>query len=171
MKSLRLLMPVLSVAVLTLAAALPWGLAAEDRFVLPLLPVIAIYQWTLDPDAWLPEWAIFLAGLTLDVLTQGPLGYWALVYLFTYIVALFASRVPAETAARRMALLAGTIVAVTAFSWALASLYFLQLLDWQPYARSTLITILAAFVLVPLLSFFRFRSRPARGIRLTRGGG
>ncbi|WP_045836613.1 rod shape-determining protein MreD [Hyphomicrobium sp. 99] len=168
---LRFLMPVISVVVLTLAAALPWGLAAEDRFVLPLLPVIAIYEWTRDPDAWLPEWVIFIAGLTLDVLTQGPLGYWALVYLFAYVVALIASRTSAETVIGRMALIAFAIIAVTGFSWILASLYFLQLLDWQPYARSALITMLAALVLVPLLGILRFGSRTSRGIRLTRGSG
>lgn len=168
---LRFLMPVLSVAVLTLVAALPWGLAAEDRFVLPLLPVIAIYRWTLDADAWLPEWVIFLTGSTLDVLTQGPLGYWALVYLFAYVVALFASHVAVGNAIGRMALLAGAIVAVTGFAWLLASLYFLQMLNWEPYARSALVTIAAALLIVPVLGIFRSISKPGRAVRLTRGGG
>ncbi|CAA2138983.1 rod shape-determining protein MreD [Hyphomicrobium sp. ghe19] len=168
---LRFLMPVISVVVLTLAAVLPWGLAAEDRFVLPLLPVIAIYRWTLDADAWLPEWVVFLTGLTLDVLTQGPLGYWALVYLFAYAVALFASRVRVDSALGRMALLAGAIGLVTAFAWLLASLYFLQMLDWAPYARSAIVAIFAALLIFPVLGLIRSVSKPARGIRLTRGSG
>ena len=168
---LRFLMPVISVVVLTLAAVLPWGLAAEDRFVLPLLPVIAIYRWTLDRDAWLPEWVVFLAGLTLDVLTQGPLGYWALVYLFAYAVALFASRVRIDTVFGRMALLAGAILLVTAFAWLLASLYFLQLLNWAPYARSAIVAMFAALLVVPVLGLIRSVSKPARDIRLTRGSG
>lgn len=170
MKWLRSSMPVLSVAALTFAAALPWGLAAEDRFVLPLLPVIAIYYWTLDPDAWLPDWAIFIAGLTLDVLTQGPLGYWALVYLCAYTVAMLLSRRPAASVAGRMAFLAFAIVAVTGFAWLLASLYFLQLLNWRPYAWSALVTIVVAFALAPLLGIsWSGAKSAARGIRLTRG--
>lgn len=168
---LRFLMPVISVGVLMLAAVLPWGLAAEDRFVLPLLPVIAIYRWTLDADAWLPEWVVFLTGLTLDVLTQGPLGYWALVYLFAYAVALFASRVRVESAFGRMALLAGAIGLVTAFAWLLASLYFLRMLDWGHYARSAIVAMFAALLIFPVLGIIRSVSKPARDIRLTRGNG
>ncbi|HET6390989.1 hypothetical protein [Hyphomicrobium sp.] len=170
MKWVRASLPVLSVALLSLAAALPWGLAAEDRFVLPLLPVIAIYHWTLDPDAWLPDWAIFLAGLMLDVLTQGPLGYWALVYLCAYAVAMLVSRRPAASALGRMATLAFAIVAVTGFAWLLASLYFLQLLRWQPYAWSALVTIILAFALTPFLGItWSGAKSAARGMRLTRG--
>ena len=81
----------ISIAVLTLLAALPWGLPTEDRFFLPLLPVVAIHYWALRRPEVLPEWFVFLAGLLLDVFTHGPLGYWPLVYLVAYALGVLGS--------------------------------------------------------------------------------
>jgi rod shape-determining protein MreD len=170
MRWFRFLLPLISMAVLTFAAALPWGLPTAARFVLPLLPVVAIYHWTLDPDAWLPEWVIFLAGLSLDVITKGPLGYWALVYLFAYVVAVFASRIAAEGGAGRIILLALTVIVVTVFAWLAASLYFLEMLDLGPYARGAVFAIFAALLITPVLGSFRALLKPIQAIRLTRGG-
>jgi rod shape-determining protein MreD len=162
-------MPVASIAVLTLVAALPWDLSTEDRFVLPLLPIVAIYYWTLDHEAWLPEWVIFLAGITLDILTQGPLGYWALVYLFAYVVAIFTSRFNVGSLFGRIALLAGAIAIVTGFAWLVASFYFLDMLDPAPYARGTIFAVLSALLITSALGIFSAVSKPIRAVRLTRG--
>ncbi len=170
MRWLRFLVPAASIAVLTLAATLPWGLRSADRFVLPLLPVVAIYHWTLDPDAWLPEWVIFLAGLSLDVLTQGPLGYWALVYLFAYVVAIFASRIAVEGIVGRSLLLGCAVIIVTGFAWLAASFYFLEILEWGPYARGAIFAVLSALLITPVLGSFRAVLKPIRAVRLTRGG-
>ena len=75
------LVPALSVAVLVMVAVLPWGLPPDGRFVLPLLPFIAIHYWTSRHPEKLAEWVPFAAGLTVDVLSNGPLGYWSLIYL------------------------------------------------------------------------------------------
>ena len=57
-----------SVVALTVLSALPWGVAAESRFVLPLLPVVAIHYWVLREHAQMvPEWFVFACGLLLDV--------------------------------------------------------------------------------------------------------
>ncbi len=166
----RFLLALASIAVLTLAAALPWGLPTSDRFVLPLLPVVAISYWTIDPDAWLPEWVIFLAGLSLDVLTHGPLGYWALVYLFTYVVAIFASRVAVEGGVGRIVLLACIVIAVTGFAWLAASFYFLEILDLAPFARGAMFAVISALLITPVLGSLRAVLKPIRTVRLTRGG-
>ena len=169
MMLLRSLVPITTVAVLTLVAIMPWGLPAEDRFVLPLFPVVAIYYWTLDRESWLPEWAVFLAGLLLDVLTQGPLGYWALIYLVAYVVAVLASGARVETTTARLALFAGAVIAVAAFAWLAASAYFLDLLDLGPYVRGAVVAVLAACVISLMASAFRTTGKPARPGRLTRG--
>ncbi len=169
MSWLRTLAPVASVALLTIAAILPWGLPVEDRFVLPLLPIVAITYWTLDRDAWLPEWVVFLAGLMLDVLTQGPLGYWALVYLVTYVVAVFASRLRCETNVRKLAIFAGVILAVTVFAWLAASVYFLEMLDLAPYARGAASALLAACLVTLAFGVLGTASEPGRAVRLRRG--
>jgi rod shape-determining protein MreD len=169
MRSLRFLMPVVTVAALTVVAILPWGLPTGDRFVLPLLPIVAIYYWTLDRDAWLPEWAIFLAGLLLDVLTQGPLGYWALVYLVAYIMAVICSRLRVETALRQLTLFAGAMVAVTLFAWLAASAYFIELLDIGPYARGAGAAVLVAALVALAAGLLRAAGISARPVRLSRG--
>lgn len=169
MRWLRFLMPVASVAALTIVAILPWGLPTVDRFVLPLLPVVAIYYWTLDRDAWLPEWSIFLAGLLLDVLTQGPLGYWALVYLVAYVIAVYCSRFAVNTTAQRLALFTGAIVSVTLFAWLAASAYFIAFLDAEPYGRGAGVAVLAAALITLLRRVARSAGTPARPVRLTRG--
>ena len=169
MRWLRFILPAASVAALTIVAILPWGLPTADRFVLPLLPVVAIYYWTLDRDAWLPEWIIFLAGLLLDVLTQGPLGYWALVYLVAYVVAVYCSRFELDTTAQRLALFAGAIVAVTLFAWLAASAYFISFLDAEPYMRGAGVAVLAAALVTLLHRAARSVAAPVRPGRLTRG--
>jgi rod shape-determining protein MreD len=118
----RLVAPIGSVAVLTLIAALPLGIPAGDRFFLPLLPVIAIHYWTLRHDAWLPEWVVFLAGLTLDILTHGPVGYWAFIYLLAHLTATLSARLHLESSLDRLLLLGLAIVVITFAAWLTASI-------------------------------------------------
>jgi rod shape-determining protein MreD len=161
-------LPALSVLALTFAAILPWGLPSDYRFVLPLLPVVAIYYWTRDDAAWLPEWVLFLCGLLLDVLTQGPLGYWALVYLVAYIAAVYASRSAIESPRGKVALFTTAIITVTFFAWLAASAYFLELLDWKPYARGAFFALILA-ALVQLALVIAKPSKSATSLHLTRG--
>ena len=104
MNVMRFVAPIGSVVLLTLIAALPLGVPAGDRFFLPLLPVVAVHYWTLRHDAWLPEWVVFLAGLMLDILTHGPLGYWAFIYLLAHLTATLSTRVHVESTLGRLVL-------------------------------------------------------------------
>lgn len=166
----RFVAPIGSVAVLTLIAALPWGVPAADRFFLPLLPVVAVHYWALRHDAWLPEWAVFIAGLTLDVLTHGPLGYWALIYLLVHLTATLSSRLAVEGTLGRLMLLGFAIVLVTVVAWAVASLYFFEPLDWVPYATGAgLASLCALFIVLPMLRVLEGAVDPSRNVTLTRG--
>ena len=154
MKPLRYIAPVMSIGLLTVLAALPWGLPSQDRFFLPLLPVIAIHYWALRrPDA-LPEWAVFLAGLLLDIFTHGPLGYWPVVYLATYILGAAAVEQGRKSRIVRLAAFFVSLTRVTVLSWVLASAYYLELSDWHPYGRGALLAAASAFLIVPIISLF-----------------
>lgn len=167
----RFIAPVGTVTVLALIAALPLGVPAEDRFFLPLLPVVAIHYWTLRHDAWLPEWVVFLAGLAVDILTHGPLGYWALIYLIAHLTATLSARLKAKGTLARLMLLGFAIVLVTFVSWAVASIYFFDVLDIAPYIKGALLASLCALLFVlPILRILDGTVDPGRGIRLTRGG-
>ena len=43
LRALKYTAPILTITGLTLIAVLPWGLPSENRFFLPLLPIIAIH--------------------------------------------------------------------------------------------------------------------------------
>jgi len=47
----------------------------------PMLPVMAIYYWSLHRPELLPFWTVFLIGLVIDALTGGTLGFNALMLL------------------------------------------------------------------------------------------
>jgi rod shape-determining protein MreD len=166
----RLIAPIGSVALLTLIAALPLGVPAGDRFFLPLLPVVAIHYWTLRHDAWLPEWVVFVAGLALDILTHGPVGYWAFIYLFAHLIATLGSRTHPETTLARLLLLGIAIAMVTAVAYAVASIYFFEVLDWTPYVTGAVLASLCAILIIlPILRILDGVAEPGRNIRLTRG--
>lgn len=151
MQPLRYIAPIVSLAILTLVAALPWGLPSQYRFFLPLLPVVAIHYWSLRHGALIPEWCVFLAGLTLDILTHGPLGYWALIYLIAHVLAVISAPYASRGHAARLALFALALIGVTVTAWAVSSIYFLEPADWRPYAIGAAFSGFVALLLVPVL--------------------
>lgn len=49
--------------------------------VAPLLPLMAVYHFGLFRPGLLPHWAVLLLGLLLDILSGGPLGVNALIFV------------------------------------------------------------------------------------------
>lgn len=170
MTLVRYVAPIGSIALLALIAALPWGLPSDERFFLPLLPVIAIHYWTLRHDAWIPEWVVFLAGLALDVLTQGPLGYWAFIYLLAHLIATASSSVAARGPGARLLLLALALSIVTAVAWAVSSVYFLEIVDWRPYAIGAALASLIAIPVLPILRLLDGKAEVRSNSLFARGG-
>lgn len=124
-----------SVVALTVLSALPWGVAAESRFVLPLLPVVAIHYWVLREHAQMvPEWFVFACGLLLDVLTNGPLGFWSMIYLFAYALATLSIPWSREGVFARWLLLLAALALVSMSAWIISSIYAVEIVDWQPFA-------------------------------------
>lgn len=143
------LAPVLSVAALALLAVLPWGLPADGRFVLPFLTVIAIFYWSLRSPERLPLWVPFVAGLVVDVLSNGPLGYWPLIYLASVMMGVEAHGVASSRAGVNWGLFAVATGALVIGAWGVASIYHLALADWQPFAWAAWCAALA----YPLVTF------------------
>ncbi len=151
MPALRYIVPFSSIILLTLIAALPWGLPSEDRFFLPFLPVVAIHYWGLRRPELVPEWFVFMAGLCLDTLTHGPLGYWALVYLAAYAFGVLSQPFGNNGFMARCGLFVVSLLAVAFTAWAAASLYFVEFADWMAFARGAGLAGCAAVLIVPLL--------------------
>ena len=151
MHPLKYIAPVASIAVLALIAALPWGLPSEDRFFLPLLPVIAIHYWSLRYPAMIPEWFVFVTGLGLDILTHGPLGYWALIYLAAHSIAVLSEPFGRSGQVARVALFVPSLLAVAALAWAVSSVYFFEWADWRPFALGAGLAAIGGLLIIPVL--------------------
>jgi len=164
------IVPFGSIALLTVLAALPWGLPTEDRFFLPMLPVVAIHYWALRRHQALPEWSVFLAGLLLDVFTHGPLGYWPLIYLSAYTLGVLEETAGRKSPVLRLALFAASLALVAVLGWAIASLFFFEVADWRPYARGAGLAAIAAIVIVPLLHILDMPEDTLENPPLQRGG-
>jgi rod shape-determining protein MreD len=162
---LRNLVPIATVVALTLIAALPFGLPSDVRFFMPMLPYTVIHYWAVRRPAQMPEWAVFLVGLGTDVLTNGPLGFWSLIFLIG-VVAVDATRdLPDWGAIGRWALFCGTLLMLGLAEWLVTSIYFLQLADWKPIMLALAIAALSypvfGFVLRPLQRLWLRPENPA----------
>ena len=135
-------LPAFSVLIAVIATAVPWGLPAEATFILPLLVVMMVFCWRAIPGTELHPAAAAVLGLLADLLSGGPLGFWALMCLVATTVGLK----PGSFRERRdiwtewlawMAL----ICALGLFGWLLASLYYLRWIDWWPIAFGVVTSI------------------------------
>lgn len=144
------LIPAATIAMTALLVALPWGIDAEFRFLLPLLPLVVIHYWTLRRPEIVAEWWAFAAGLSVDILTHGPLGYWALMYLLGYAAAKMSSVLANDAAFAKWLLAAVTFLGLVIVAWAIASVYYFAFADWRPY----LLAALATAIVYPVVGLF-----------------
>lgn len=144
------IVPSLVLLLAVVVAAVPWALPAVAGFVLPLQLIIFVFALSLQRKYELPTLSVFAAGLLMDVLTAGPLGYWAIIFLITHTLAGLLTRRKVHTNfAMLWVTFAATAATASITGWVLASLYFVRLIDWQPM----LIGGAVAVVLFPLVAW------------------
>lgn len=135
-----------------IVAAVPWGLPGETTFILPFLTLLLVFLFSSPRRTMMPAWLVFLAGLATDILTAGPLGYWAFLYTLCHALARsMAHRMPARSVA--VLWLQFTLAAAISASaaWGLAALYYLRVIDWWPIALGAIAaTLLCPFVALTL---------------------
>lgn len=118
--------PSIAIIAVTIFCALPWGAGSDYRLVLPLLPYALIHRAVERWGNLVPDWLVFLAGFAMDVVGQGPLGYWAFIYLCGYTM------VRSSTADRQLgtveslSVFAVTIVSLGLMQWSVTSIYYLR---------------------------------------------
>ena len=154
-------LPGLTILLVTLAGALPWGAAGfsaggplgaqaeaagttvEAGAVLPLAVVLI---WGLWRPARTPAWLVFCAGLLADAWTAGPLGYWPLIYLLGLSFARFGvHHHVATTLFAGWLWYCGAALVLGLIGWAVSSLYQLRFVDALAIAWPMAATI-AAFL-------------------------
>jgi rod shape-determining protein MreD len=134
MKSIERVIPAASIAIFAVLAVLPWALPASARFVLPFFALIAIDYWSCRSQERLSAWVPFTAGLFIDVLTDGPLGFWSLIYLCAAMLGSSSQLVRVRDPWTRWPMFALTAGALSGAAWVVASLYNFALIDWRPFA-------------------------------------
>lgn len=145
----HIVLAAVSVLAATVLAALPWGLPAELRLVPPLIPFLVIHFWVMRSVDLVSELLVFAAGLALDIVTGGPAGYWALIYLVGYALTLAMSELPLTAGPlMRWLALGVTLAALSLVEVLLAAVYFNAAADWSP----PLFAALVATVLYPIVA-------------------
>jgi rod shape-determining protein MreD len=79
----RKLTPFALTLLLVILGQVPWHLPGLAE-VAPLLPLMAVYHWTIQRPDLLPAHAVFVIGLLTDLLSGGPIGVNTLVLLTVY---------------------------------------------------------------------------------------
>lgn len=134
--------PAVTIILMTIMVALPWGVSSEHRFLLPLLPLIVIHYWTMRRPDVIADWWVFAAGLSLDILSHGPLGFWALIYLLGAASARLTSAMVEDGPLIKWAIAAVTFAGLAAIGWCVSTLFYFEMVDWRPYLTATVIASL-----------------------------
>lgn len=146
MSVIATLAPPLALLVCVLVCALPWGAGGEFRLVQPLLPYVLIHLLAERRGTAVPDWLVFLSGFAIDVVGQGPLGFWPLIYLSGYTMIRSVASERQIGFAGGLGYFAMTIVCLAMMQWSVASVYYLRGVEILP-----LVIAAAAALLVYLL--------------------
>jgi rod shape-determining protein MreD len=141
-------LPVVSILFAIFATAIPWGLPVDATFILPLVVVMMIFCWRTVPEAVLAPATALLLGLLTDVMTGGPLGFWALIALVAALAG-DKARVLDDGRSLKAIWIAWSVLAALLglFGWLLASLFYTRWLALWPIA----VGVLASIALFPVV--------------------
>jgi rod shape-determining protein MreD len=152
------ILPAASVLIAVLATGIPWGLPADATLIPPMVVVMMVFCWRALPGTVFPLPLALLLGFLTDLVSGGPLGFWALMALIAAHIGGYALQLSESQGRNRLWLIwAGVAVLVGALTWLFASLFLVRWLDLWPIAFGTLVSIL----IFPLV---------LRGIVLLKGG-
>ncbi len=136
-------LPAVSVLLAVLATAVPWGLPADATFIPPMVVLTMVFCFRALPGTVFPLTLALLLGLLIDILSGGPLGFWALMAL---IAANAGARAPSagdsQDRNRLWLVWAGVAASVGVLSWLLGSLYILRVIDAWPIAFGAAVSMM-----------------------------
>ena len=128
---------------------------------MPALAFIAVYYWAVVRPELLPPMAVFAIGLIFDLLSAGPIGLWAFVYLLAYALTVtqrfFLINAPFSVFWTGFGVAAGISGVV---AWAAASLFFGQALAIGPILWHMGMTVALFPLVVAVLTRIQARVLP-----------
>ena len=143
-------LPATTVCIAALLAVLPFGADEMVRYAVSFLPLMVVQYWSARRPQLVPVSLIFGVGLIIDVLTHGPVGYWALLALLAASVAPIEARLfGRSTAPGRALMYAVAMIAVAAVAWGVATIYTGAAVAGRPFLGAA-ITAIALYPLMAL---------------------
>lgn len=130
-------LPVMVTLLLVLVNVIPLHIPGLARIV-PILPLMAVYQCTVYRPRLMPPLAVFFIGLMYDVLSGTPIGVNALVFLGVYGLVIYQQR-----------FFAGKSFLVVWFGFGIVALGA-SILSW------VLVSILSASIVEPRAAIFQY---------------
>ena len=147
----RCAFPTSCTLLLMLLTVTPVGIA-DQAALLPAVALACVYFWSLFRPASMPPPAVFVLGLTLDLLGYLPLGVGALTLLAVHGVALRLRQILTRQGFLAVWLVfAGFAVGATALSWVLTMVLTFRLL---PAGDAMFQAVLAAALYPALAALF-----------------
>jgi len=108
-----------------LASFVPSGGAGASVVAGPYLMLCIVVYWAVRAPARLPPVSVFAIGLAIDLLTAGPPGFWALLYLIAHGLGLALVWLGADRSSFMLCIgFAGVALSVGLVSATMASLYY-----------------------------------------------
>jgi rod shape-determining protein MreD len=151
---LAAILPILSIFAVTAVSVVPWRVPDFVAFGLPFLTLGAIFYWAERDRRLLPSPIVLGCGVVTDLVTDGPVGYWALLFL----IGLGLGELSGRTAGGQRSISASwfgfavSLPLIVAIGWGTASLYYLTLLDPRLVLFATAAGIAGYLPLVYLLN-------------------
>lgn len=157
--------PAASVLASACVAAVPWGAGDAAEYMLPLITLFIVHFWASRWRILMPSPFVFLVGLTTDLLTNGPLGFWALLYLLAYGIGAFGPRFRSMFANAFWSL--AVLLALAVLGWVISSVYYLKILSPVDIIMGTVmagaLSGVIAWALVPSCARIEQASGPQDG--------
>jgi rod shape-determining protein MreD len=145
-------LPAATIVIAGLIAVLPIGVGEMARYALSFLPLMAIHYWSARRPHLVPVAFIFAIGLAIDVLTHGPVGYWALLAVAVAALAQGESWLTGRsTALGRAATFVVSMAVAALVAWGVASIYTGLAIPARPLTGAALTAIM---LYVPMVIAF-----------------
>lgn len=150
-------LPVLVTLLLVLINVIPLHVPGLSRIV-PILPLMAVYQWAVYRPNLMPPLAVFFIGLTYDILSGTPLGVNALVFLAVYGVVVYQQRFFTGKSFTIVWMGFGIVaLGASVLSWAIVSILSASLVE----PRAAVFQYILNFGFFPLLAWVFLRCQNA----------
>jgi cell shape-determining protein MreD len=142
--------PTVTLALTCLLALQSAGSAAFAAMTAGLLPTLALHYWGVRRPRSIPVLVAFLAGVWVDVLAHGPLGFWALTYVATALTVDALTPILPRGLLGHTASLVLTLALVACLLWGMSSVYNWQLLPITPIGTAA-VWALALYAMTALV--------------------